>query len=57
MSLMGQDDDFALLGSLGKALAIGAEAGEDIDGIGTDGLDLKVTGILHHRMLLGMTLP
>ena len=38
----GKNDTLALLGSLANAVAIGTEAGEDIDEIGTGSIELQV---------------
>lgn len=38
----GKTDTLSLLGSLGQAVALGAEAGEDIEEVGTGTVDLKV---------------
>ncbi len=38
----GKNDTLTLLGSLGQAVAFGAEAGEDMEEVGTVSIDLKV---------------
>lgn len=46
-----KEEYIALLGSLGKAVAVGAEAGENLDGIRAGLLGLKVTPVrLWYRM-------
>lgn len=43
MSLAGKDTFLSLLGDVGRAVASGAEAGEEIDETSTGSLDLKVS--------------
>lgn len=42
VSFTGKEGYLTLLGSVGKAVAVGSEAGEDLDEISTEFLDLKV---------------
>lgn len=41
-SFVGKAGYLSLLGEVGKAVAVGSEAGEDVDEISTGSLDLKV---------------